>query len=78
MGLCEELDRKSASVYRSESCFEWNLQSISQYVLHVRYISTASIRVEETNKKAGALCLHFQTYKVIRNGPGHTRTHTST
>ena len=59
MGLCEDLYRKSASVYRSESYFEWNLQSRRQYVLHVRYISTASLTVEETNKKNLGIMLTF-------------------
>jgi hypothetical protein len=55
MGICEDLDQNSASVYLSESCFEWNLQRRRQYVLLVRYISTASLGVEEIKKKLGAM-----------------------
>jgi hypothetical protein len=76
MGICEDLDQNSASVYRNESCFERNLQSRKQYVLHVRYISTAILVVEEIKK--WAICVHFHTYKIIRNDLGHTRTHTRT
>lgn len=49
-GFCKDLDRNSVSVYCSESCFEWNLQRRKQYVLHVRYISTASLSVEEIKR----------------------------
>jgi len=77
MGIYEDLTQNSASVYRSKNCFEWNLQRRKQYVLHVQYICTASLGVEEIKKK-WELCVHFQTYKIIRNDLGHTRTHTRT
>jgi hypothetical protein len=54
MGIYEDLNQNSASVYRSENCFEWNLQRRKQYVLHVQYISTASLGVEEIKKKNGS------------------------
>lgn len=78
MDLCENLDRKSSSVYLSESYFEWNLQSRRQYVLHVRCISTASLRVEETNKKLGRYAYISKLIKsseMVLDTHEHTHPH---